>query len=436
MPSSPAIHLVAQEARALLTRLWRVKPYALNMPMVSAATVAPRAQAAIEMHMSVGKQRLEAMMREFLAELEASDASTRPAEVQRKFAALRMRFNAVLTQFDIFADVLVQRSEHGTGVWIAGLDDLAADALSIVGPYAELPPVICYLYRGIGAAIRRARTRLPGGDVNPVGIIRIPRERMVGSGIASSLVHEAGHQGAEVLGLVSSLRQVLIERQSQHSEQPAWRLWERWISEIVADVWSLGLLGLTATQGLLAVVSLPRPFVFRIAEDDPHPFPWFRVKIGCAIGNALYPDSQWARLARIWEELYPPGGLDERRRAVIRGLEATLPEFVETLLDHRPESLGGRRLRDLFPLSERTPVRLRAYMQEARRDPALLRRIPPTLAFAILGQARAEDMITPEQEGDALAHLLTHWAVRSSLDTSILCASTSAPFAGAARLAS
>ncbi len=47
-----------------------------------------------------------------------------------------------------------------------------------------------------GAAIRRARTRLPGGGDNPVAIIRVPRERMVGSGIASSLVHEVGHQAA------------------------------------------------------------------------------------------------------------------------------------------------------------------------------------------------------------------------------------------------
>ena len=37
---------------------------------------------------------------------------------------------------------------------------------------------------------------------NPVAIIRVPRERMVGHGIASSLVHEVGHQGAALLGLV------------------------------------------------------------------------------------------------------------------------------------------------------------------------------------------------------------------------------------------
>ena len=90
--------------------------------------------------------------------------------------------------------------------------------------YYEPPPVICYLDRGHGAAIRRARTRLPGGGENPVAIIRVPRERMVGSGIASSLVHEVGHQASALLDLVNSLRPVLIGCNSKAGgEQVAWK---------------------------------------------------------------------------------------------------------------------------------------------------------------------------------------------------------------------
>ena len=105
----------------------------------------------------------------------------------------------------MFADVITQRSETETGVWLSGLDVVAGDALALPGYYAA-PPVICYLDRGIGAAIRRARTRMPGGGENPVAIVRLPRERLVGSGVASSLVHEVGHQAAALLGLVDSLQ--------------------------------------------------------------------------------------------------------------------------------------------------------------------------------------------------------------------------------------
>ena len=170
---------------------------------------------------------------------------------------------------------------------------------TLPGGYYEVPPVICYLDRGIGAAIRRARTRLPGGGANPVAIIRIPRERMVGNGIASSLIHEVGHQAAALLDLVNSLRPVLQGLQrGRASERQAWQLWERWISEIVADFWSVARLGVSSTMGLKGVVSLPRPFVFRLNVDDPHPVPWIRVKLSCAMGDALYPHPQWARSRR------------------------------------------------------------------------------------------------------------------------------------------
>jgi len=93
---------------------------------------------------------------------------------------LRMRFNLGLSQLDLFSDAITQRSENETGLWLSGLDVAAQDALDLPGGYFRAPPVVCYLHRGLGGAIRRARTRLPGGGENPVSIIRIPRERMVG----------------------------------------------------------------------------------------------------------------------------------------------------------------------------------------------------------------------------------------------------------------
>ena len=44
---------------------------------------------------------------------------------------LRLRFNAVLTQFDLFDSVITQRSENQTGVWLSGLDVASADALQL-----------------------------------------------------------------------------------------------------------------------------------------------------------------------------------------------------------------------------------------------------------------------------------------------------------------
>lgn len=414
--------MLDQEARSLHTRLARVKPFVLSEPMLLAASLLPPAQIAIERYLAKGRHELRTRIKAFQGWLRGEGRNSTPEEAQRRFTFLRLRFNAVLTQLDLFSDVVTQRSENENGVWLSGLDVVSADALALP-EYYQAPPVICYLDRGVGAAIRRARTRLPGGGENPVAVIRVPRERMIGSGIASSLVHEVGHQGSVLLGLVASMQTVLKAEQGQREEPQVWVLFERWISEILADFWSVARVGVVSTLGLIGVVSLPRPFVFRVNLDDPHPLPWIRVKLSCAIGDALYPHSQWQRIERLWESYYPTAGLDEERRDLIGRIEAAIPEFIALLVDHRPESLRGKSLREAMDVEARQPQRLTALFAGWTRAPAQMYRAPPSLVFAVLGQARVNGKLSPEDEGQLLAKLLNHWAMRSTLDTSAFCAS-------------
>jgi len=165
-----ALWLLSQETRALSTRLARVKPLALVEAMVPAAALAPAAQTAIEVYLARERRIVQGAVQGYLQWLHgpAGQCAT-PAEAQRRFTFLRLRFNRVLSQFDIFADVLTQRSEHETGVWLAGLDAVAADALALPGDYYELPPVICYLDRGHGAASRRADDNGASVSANAAG---------------------------------------------------------------------------------------------------------------------------------------------------------------------------------------------------------------------------------------------------------------------------
>ncbi len=402
------------EACALLSRLNTIRPFAVNMPMVSAASIPPPAWRAIERHLSVVCRDLNTRINEYIRWLGGStEGSIDPSIAQRRFVLLKLRFNFLLDQLDIFADVLTQRSEHVNGVWLAGLDRAAEDGLILRGRYYKPPPVVCYLDRGHGAAIRRARTRLPGGRPNPVAIIRIPRERMVGSGIASSLFHEVGHQGSVLLDLINSMRQMLREKaRGKRGSSLSWGYFERCISEILADFWALAKLGVTATLGLMGVVSLPRWFVFRINMDDPHPFPWIRVKLNCAMGRALFSHPQWDGLAQLWERLYPRDGLDRERLRIISLLEADMPGFVHALVNHKPPSLRGRRIKDIFPLKERTPQALRGYLDGWNRTPGLIRSLSPSLVFAVLGQARMDGRIRPLEESALVSRLLVQWALR------------------------
>lgn len=429
MPADPiARWMIEQEALALLTRLDGVRPFALLETMVPAAALSPVAQAAIDRFLLEERGALRGDIGAFIAWLRGPGRAATAETQQQRFTLIRLRFNSALSHFDMFSDAITQRSENDTGVLLSGLEVAAAEALSLPGGYYDDPPMICYLDRGPGAAIRRARTRLPGGRSNPVALIRVPRERIVGNGIASSLFHEVGHQGAALLGLVNSVRNALNERTlraSSASERLAWILWSRWISEIVADFWAIGRVGITSTLGLLGVVSLPSYFVFRINVDDPHPAPWMRVILSCAIGQELFPHPQWARLARSWNSFYPLSSASSEARSLIGELLSTTPEFVALLCGHRPISLRGRSLREVLRMPGLEPARLLSLLDDWRRDPRRMSDASPSLVFAVCGQARFAGRLGARAENQLLTRLITRWALRSNQDLTELCAQRS-----------
>src|SRR5260370_29328965 len=126
MPISPAAaRLLAQEARALLTRLDRLRPFALVEPMVPAAGLFPNAQTAIEQMLFHGREELRGLTHRFLAWLTGPGRIRTASQAQRRFALLKLRFQAVLNEFDMFSDAITQRSEHDNGPWLSGLDVVA-----------------------------------------------------------------------------------------------------------------------------------------------------------------------------------------------------------------------------------------------------------------------------------------------------------------------
>jgi hypothetical protein len=185
----------------------------------------------------------------------------------------------------------------------------------------------------------------------------------------------------------------------------------------VADCYSIGRIGIGSTLGLIGLVSLPRSFVFRPSDDDPHPMPWVRVLLSCAIGDRLYPDPQWERLAATWQAMYPIDGLRPELSATIGELRSTMPDLVSVLVDHRPARLRGSSLGEVLhnPELQREALLRRFSAWEAR--PGRMALAPPTVAFAVLGQARASGRLSPERESRLLGRLIASWAVTSSLKT-------------------
>ena len=69
-----ATWMLAQEARALLTRLALVKPFALIEPMLPAASLQPAAAAATERYLVAGRREMRALVIGYLAWLHTARA--------------------------------------------------------------------------------------------------------------------------------------------------------------------------------------------------------------------------------------------------------------------------------------------------------------------------------------------------------------------------
>ena len=143
---------------------------------------------------------------------------------------------------------------------------------------------------------------------------------------------------------------------------------------------------------------------------------------GVQVGVLAHAAVTWQKVAELWGSYYPVATLNDELRQLIAQIERAIPEFVSVLVNHRPTSLRGRSLREVMSSEQRSPARLTTLFDVWNKAPAQMYRARPSLAFAVLGQAKADGRLSPEDESDILGRLLTYWAMRSTLDASAYCA--------------
>jgi hypothetical protein len=401
-----------REAGAMERRLDAVPSFSATIPMVRIAMPAGHALEAADGTVLRSKRILRRQLREFRGGLGLCRGEPEHVgRVHRHFVGLRLRFDALLSTVDIFADALTQRAEHQTGALLRGLDALASDGLATRVPSFRPPPLCCYFDRGKGGAVRRAFTRLPGGETNAVALIRLPRERLSGIGLAS-LLHEAAHQGLADLDLAAPYRVALHSAALRRRlDATVARWWATKITELLPDAWACAKAGASATLGLFGVLESLPPFVFHDEPGDPHPMSYLRALFSAALGNACMPHPLWGCLTRLWQELYPLTSLTSEARAQLAPVLRSIPVCAELVARVRVKALDGMTLFEAVGNPDVHPGRLRPRLdrlvQRVHRDPASL---PPTTVLAIVGMARHDGRIAPEKEHDLLTAALARWA--------------------------
>jgi len=271
--------------------------------------------------------------------LAAATDSPELAAVRAGLLRLRRDYLRAETVIEFFADAVNTRTNPRIAAILRGLDALAVDSMErVLGPIRiEVPPVLTYLDKGLGASILRAGARLWDASLSPAAAIKITHHNLLQP---TSLVHETGHQVAHLTGWTAELSETLRAVVEPVSPMAA-DVWRGWASEVAADVYAFALLGYAPLPALATVVDGSSQAVFRLLLGDPHPFGWLRVRFGVALCRDWFGAGPWDALEAVWVARHPLEAASPVAAEVARASVPLLPELARACLRAPMHAFGG-----------------------------------------------------------------------------------------------
>ena len=312
--------------------------------------------------------------------------------------------------FDTYMDVLTQRRTPSLGAVLAGCDVLAFEAMRRDHPALQaIEPPLVYCDRGFGASIIRESVRFPDGSLNPMPLIQIPYSRLNEKCNLTSILHEAGHQGLQRLGLVAPLAAGLSGALARAGAAPALaELYGRWAFEIGPDFWAFCLCGPAEAQAVQSLFALPRREALRISFSDPRPPPWLRAVLAFDWCRRVWGRGPWDDWERQWHDLYPLQGLPAGAHEILAAARRAAPVVGAALFDTRFRQIGGRTLPQLFDLESVAPPVLARIARRAGEGVLDLRGVTPCRQLAVFADLRASGRLGEKR----LDSLMTEWLRR------------------------
>jgi hypothetical protein len=278
---------------------------------------------------------------EVASRLQSASTADDLVGVRRAIMELRRRYLRAETAFDFYADALATRASPRIAALLRACDHVAtrsmAEALTPMG--RQVPAALTYLDAGLGASILKAGLRLWDGTAeSPVATIKVTRHNLLRP---TSVIHEAGHQVAHMLGwndeLSIGLRRALRGEPSFVADAVA-----GWASEIAADAFAFVHTGYASVAALHDVVDGGPGKVFAVLPYDPHPPGYLRVKLGIAFCRTAYGSGLWDGLEAAWDRQYPLRAAPQAARELLERCAALLPRVASAIVQDPYRAFGGK----------------------------------------------------------------------------------------------
>ena len=280
---------------------------------------------ALKSRLETGVNRLQQHALMLQGQLNQADSTEKLMTLQMQLDNFKKKYLKVETMLDFYGDAINTRTNGDMAALMKTCDYIAQKSMKpVLEPlHKEIPSVLTYIDKGLGASILKAGLRLWDGKTeSPAAAIKITRHNLYRP---TALIHEAGHQVAHILNWNEELNATLYKRLKNTSEDLA-ELWSGWASEIAADTFAFVHTGYAAVAGLHDVVSGDSKFVFRYSPLDPHPISYLRVLLGTAMCRVSYGAGPWDQMERVWKQKY---ALQNAKPEVRKLIKLSFPVLTE-----------------------------------------------------------------------------------------------------------
>jgi hypothetical protein len=297
---------------------------------------------ALRGHLQQATARLLRETNALVAELQAASSAAELDQLRVRVIRFRRRYLQVETALEFYGHAINSRTSPRLSDLLSACDALAHMSIEriLVPLRHDVPPVLTYVDKGLGASILRAGLRLwDGGSLSPAAAIKITRQNML---TPTAVIHETGHQVAHIVGWNEELA-ALFERELVGASAEVASAWSSWASEVAADTHAFVHTGYGSVAALHDVVS-GGTTVFRHVPGDPHPIAYLRVLLGVQMCVRYYGAGPWDDLARAWVRSYPVATAPPDTRALIERTLPLLARIAELCLLTPMRAFGGRSL--------------------------------------------------------------------------------------------
>lgn len=302
-------------------------------------------------------RRLASAARVLERRLRSAGTAAELRAVRADVLRFRRAYTRAETSVDFFADALATRAAPRMGALLRACDHIAtrsmAEALAPLG--RQVPAALTFVDAGLGAAVLKAGLRLWDGGENPVAAIKVVRHNLFRP---TSIIHEAGHQVAHMLGWNDELAAALRDAAGGATEVGA--ILASWSSEIAADAFAFVHTGYASVTALHDVIDGGDDRVFQYVPSDPHPVGYLRLLLAVEWCRIAYGAGPWDALAGVWTDSHPLTAAPADLRGFYRQCVSFMPTAARVIIGTRFRAFGGKPLTEIVNPQQVSPRALEA----------------------------------------------------------------------------